>query len=137
MTLKTLGIVAGCVILAFGTGWCTGASNRTSLVLDLSQATLRADVAEVRSSVLDARLSLTQSNFGDARRALQRASQFAERVQTRLGESGQADRAASLQVVSAHLTDADRLAAALDPAATDAAAEALRTLEASVPMVGP
>lgn len=137
MTLKTLGIVAGCVILAFGTGWCTGASNRTSLVLDLSQTTLRADVAEVRSSILDARLSLTQSNFGDARRALQRASQFAERVQTRLGESGQADRVARLQVVSAHLTDADRLAAALDPASTDAAAEALRTLEASVPMVGP
>lgn len=137
MTLKTLGVVAGCAVLAFGTGWCTGASNRTSLALDLAQTALRADVAEVRASVLDARLSLTQSNFGDARRALQRASHYAEQVQARLSEVGQADRAGSLQVVLAHLADADRLSAALDAGAANAAAEALRVLESSVPLAGP
>lgn len=137
MTMKALAIIAGCMVVAFGTGWCTGASNRTSLALDLAQATLRADVAEVRASILDARVSLTQSNFGDARRALQRAFQFAERVQAQLHEVGQADRARDVQLVLGHLSDADGLSGALDPAAAQAAAEALRTLEASVPLAGP
>ena len=118
MTLRTVGGVALGVFLAFGSGWCVGASGRTSLALDLAQAGLRADVAEVRASALDARVSLSQSNFGDARRALQRASVIAERVQLRLRDVGQADRASGVQTAIAHLAEADRLSGALDPERT-------------------
>lgn len=137
MTLKTLGIAAGCALLAFGSGWYTGASGRTSIALELSETALRADVAEVRAALLDAQLSLMQSNFGDARRSLQRASAFAERAQVRLREVGRADHASGVQTVLAHLSDADRLSAALDTGAAQATSEALRALDASVPTTGP
>lgn len=137
MTIRTLGIVAGCVFLAFGAGWCTGASGRTDIALQLSETTIRADLAEVRAAILDARLSMSQSNFGDARRAVQRAQTVAERLQVRLRETGEADRAGAMQAVIARLGDADRLSGALDSTADAAAADALRTLEASVPVVTP
>jgi hypothetical protein len=137
MTLKTLGIIAGGVVLAFGVGWCTGTSGRTEVSLQLSETAIRADVAEVRASVLDARLSFSQANFGDGRRAVQRARAVAEGLQVRLRETGRADRAGAVQAVLVSLDEADRLAGALDAAASDAAANALRQLETSVPVQGP
>ncbi len=134
MTLRTLGIVAGCVLLAFGAGWCTGTSGRTALSVQLNDVTIRADIAEIRAAVLDARVALSQANFGDARRAVQRAQTIAGQLQVRLRESGQADRAGAVQNVAARLADADRLSGALDAAAADAAADALRMLESSVPI---
>lgn len=135
MTLKTLGIVAGCVFVAFGAGWCTGTSGRTAVAVQLSDATIRGDVAEVRASILDARLSLSQANFGDARRAVQRAQSVADRLQGRLRESGQQDRAGAMTAVVTRLSDADRLSGALDATASDAAADALRMLETSIPVL--
>ncbi|MCC7044287.1 MAG: hypothetical protein IT183_10510 [Acidobacteria bacterium] len=135
MTLKTLGIIAGGVLLAFGSGWCTGASSRSDLALQLSDTTIRADVAEVRASILDARLSLAQANFGDARRAVQHAQVVADRLQVRLRETGRADQAGAVQTVITRLGDAERLSGALDATASDAAADALRSLEASVPVL--
>lgn len=132
MTLRTLGIIAGCVLLAFGFGWCVGASGRAAVSLELTRTALGADATEVRASLLGARVSLTQSNFGDARRSVQRAQEAATRVESRLRELGQADRAGAVQTVQAHLREADRLAAALDPGADQAVSQALRTLEASV-----
>lgn len=137
MAVRTLGIIAGCVVLAFATGWCTGASGRTAISIALNETTVRADVAEVRAAVLDARLSLSEANFGDASRALQRARVVAERLQTRLRASGEADRVGALQTVTTRLGEADRLSGALDPGASAVAAEALRALEASVPVSGP
>jgi hypothetical protein len=134
MTLKSLGIIAGCLILTFAVGWYVGASGHTALAVQLNDSAVRADVAEARAAILDARLSLTVANFGDARRAVQRAQVFAERLQVRLRETGQSDRAGAMQNVIARLSDADRLSGALDASASDAAAEALRTLEASVPV---
>jgi hypothetical protein len=136
MTLRTLGIIVGCVLAAFGTGWCTGASGRADLARQVSDATIRADVAETRASLLDARLSLSQANFGDARRAVQHAQVVAERLQARLRETGRADVAGAMQTVLTRLGDAERLSGALDATASDAAAEALRTLETSVPVTG-
>jgi hypothetical protein len=137
MTLKTLGIGVGCVVLAFGLGWYVGASGRAALANEVEQTTLRADAAEVRASIQDARLSLGDSNFGEARRAIQRARLLAQRVEARLRRLGQADRAGGVQAVIARLDDADRLSGSLDAGAAGAAAEALRTLESSVPTVGP
>jgi hypothetical protein len=132
MTLKTLGIVAGCVLLAFVLGWYVGASGRSAVSLELTRTALAADATEIRASLLDARLSLAQSNFGDARRSVQRAQAASVRVESRLRELGEADRAGAVQTVQAHLREADQLAAALDPGADQPAIQALRTLEASV-----
>lgn len=132
--MRTLGVVALAVLVTFGAGWFMGASGRTDIELQLADAMTRADVAEVRASVLDARLSLSLSNFGDARRSVQRAITVADRIQLRLRESGQSDRAAGVEAVLVHLREADRLSGALDAGAAHAAAEALRTLEASVPI---
>lgn len=134
VTLRTVGIVAGCVAVAFATGWCTGASGRTAISTQLGETQIQADVAETRAAVLDARLSLSQSNFGDAQRALQRATTVAERLQTRLRETGQSDRVGSVQTVITTLGEAGRRSGALDGTASDLAADALRTLEASVPI---
>ena len=137
MTLKTLGIGVGCVVLAFALGWYVGASNRADLAAQLEQTMLRADAAEVRASIQDARLSLIDSNFGEARRAIQRARAIAQRGDARLRTLGQPDRAAGVQDVITQLDEADGLSAALNPTAADTAAAALRTLESSVPTVGP
>lgn len=137
MTLRKLGIIAGGLLLIFGVGWFVGASGRSALQVQLNDAAIRADVAEVRAAILDARLSLTVANFGDARRSVQRASVIAERLQTRLREGGQSDRAGAMQGVVTSLAEADRRSGALDATASDAAADALRTLEASVPVAAP
>lgn len=134
MTLRNLGIIAGCLLVAFGSGWYAGASGRTAISVQLNATTIRADVAEARAAILDARLNLADANFGDARRAVQRAQVLAERLQVRLRETGQSDRAGAMQAVITGLSDADRLSGALDATASNAAAEALRTLEASVPV---
>ena len=121
MTLKTLGLVAAAVVAAFVVGWCTGSPT--------------PDARRVYAAVLEAQVSLTRSNFGDARRSLERARAVAVRLQERLREAGQTDRAGQLNAALAQLEQADHLSGALDAAAADAAAEALRTLEASVPTV--
>jgi hypothetical protein len=135
MTMRTLGIIAGCLVLAFGAGWCTGTSGRTALSVQLNDTTIRADIAEVRAAVLDARIALSQANFGDARRSIERAQVIAGTLQTRLRESGQADRAGAVQNAATRLADAERLSRALDASAAEAAADALRILESSIPVV--
>lgn len=137
MTLKTLGIVAGCVVAAFAAGWFVGAAGRAAVTRDLAQTEVNAGVADVRASVLEARLSVAQANYGDARRSIQRARAAAEGVETRLRALGRADRASGVQIALAHLADAERLSGALDADADRAAAEALRAIESSVPVVGP
>ena len=134
MTLKTLGLVAGCVLLAFATGWCTGRSGRADLAVALNDTSNRADVAEMRAALLDAQLALAGANFGDARRAIQRAQVVGGQLQVRLREAGLADRAGAVQTVLTRLAEADRLSGALDGTAADAAADALRALESSVPV---
>ena len=106
------------------------------MAVQLSDTTIRADVAEVRAAILEARLSVHQANFGDARRSLQRARTVAGQLQARLREVGQAARAGAVGDAIARLEDAERLSGSLDPAASDAAAEALRSLESSVPVTG-
>ena len=136
MTLRTLGFVAAGVVVAFAAGWWTGASGRATALVEWSRAEIRADVAEVRAAVLDAQLSLAGSNFGDARRSLQRAHTIGTRLQDRLREAGQPDRAGQVGTVLTQLERADQLSGALDASAAAAAGEALRTLESSIPTAG-
>ena len=134
MSLRTVGVVVALLLVVFAGGWFLGASGRNAVELQLADSDMRADVAEVRAAVLDARLSLTISNFGDARRSVQRAINLGDRIQRRLRETGQSERAGQVDAVLGHLRDADRQAGALDVSAAESAAQALRALEASVPV---
>ncbi len=73
-------------------------------------------------------MSLFLVNFGDASKRFEEARGLVEKAQTRLRETGQAERAGRLEIVLTHLRDAQRRAASLDSAAQGAAAEALRGL---------
>jgi hypothetical protein len=93
-------------------------------------ATLRAEYAEARALVLDARVSLYATNFGDAIERLQQAQTLVGRVQTELREMGEPAQAGQLEVALAHLREAQHQAALLDVRAQGPATEALATLDA-------
>jgi hypothetical protein len=121
------------VLVAFGVGWLLGASGRSIVELERVQLERRAEVLQARSHVLAARVSLFQANFGEARRSLLAAAGLVQRAQSALRESGQAERAGRLEIVLAHLRDADRLAGELNAGAQDAAVQAIDTLDAALP----
>ena len=94
---------------------------------------MRADtqrgLADARTLILEGRVSLFLVNFGEASQRFDAARTLVERVQLSLRETGQSERAGRLQIVLAHLSDAQRLASALDPTAQGAADEAYRALK--------
>jgi hypothetical protein len=128
MSPKLIGSVVLALVVSFGIGWLTGASGKRGLEQQRAAAEERADFAQVRALIGDGRVSLFLVNFGDASRRFEEARGLVERVQTRLRESGQAERAGRLEIALSHLKDAQRLAASLDSSAQGAAAEALRAL---------
>ena len=133
MTLKALGYVAIALVVAFGSGWCSGAGGRRAVTAELALTAIRADIADIRAATLDARFSLASSNFGDARRALQRAIVVTTQLETRLADAGFDERASAVSQARQQLEDADQRSGALDAGAADVAAQALRTLESSIP----
>jgi hypothetical protein len=130
VNLKTVLGVATAMALAVLAGWMWGASGKAAVTLERRVSAERADFAEARADLLDARLSLLGSNFGDAAKSLDRARRIIADVQVRLRETGQAERAGRVEIVLSRVRDAERLAAALDRTAADAAAQALQALPA-------
>ncbi len=129
--LRTAGIVLVAVLVTIGAGWVWGASGRGDLDRALRAAEERAAFAESRALLLEARVSLFKTNFGDAGRALEQAASQITALQTRLRESGQAERAGRLEIVLASVRDAGRLTLALDPSAQTAAEAAVAALSAA------
>jgi hypothetical protein len=131
MTLRVVGWIALAVVLTFGAGWLFGSSGRSTAEQDRRAFEERADFATARALILDGRVSLFLVNFGDASRRFEDARAVVERAQTRLRETGQAERAGRLEIVLTQLREAQRLASSLDAAAQNAAAEAIRALDAA------
>ena len=129
--LKTTGIIIIVAFATVGTGWIWGASGRADIDRTRRAAELRADFAEARALLLEARVSLFKVNFGDAGRSLDAARTRVAALQTRLRESGQAERAGRLEIALAHVGDAGRLTLALDGRAHAAAEGALAALTAA------
>jgi hypothetical protein len=118
------------VAVAFGAGWLLGASGRSSAEMAARRADERAGFQSARALVLDGRVSLFRTNFGDASRAFEEARGIVERLQISLRETAQPDRAGELEIVLSHLREAQRLAASFDPGAQGAAEAALQALQA-------
>jgi hypothetical protein len=126
--MKLTLIFLAAVLAALAGGWMWGASGKFDVEQMRRALEDRADLAEVRASVLDGRVSVFQLNYGDAAAHFDRARAELQRVQTRLREAGQGERAGQLEVPLAHLKEASRLAMSLDAGAQTAAAQALETL---------
>lgn len=128
MSLKSIGALVLALIVSFGVGWLAGASGRADAEQQLAASEERANVAQARALIGDGRVSLFLVNFGDASQRFEEARGVVERMQTKLRELGQAERAGRLEIALSHLRDAQRLAASLNSSAQGAAAEALRAL---------
>lgn len=130
MSLRLLGWCALATAVVFGAGWYVGASGQAALEQERRAAVARAEFSEARANVLDGRVSLFQSNFGQANRAFEGARVVLERAQARLRQIGEAGKAGQLEVAISQLREAQRLSLALDGAAQNAADQALRVIEA-------
>jgi Tfp pilus assembly PilM family ATPase len=95
-------------------------------------AVMRAEFADARALVLEGRVSLYTSNFGNAIEQFQQASQRIGDLQRQLREIGQVEQAGRLEIAVSSLGDAQRLAATFDTTKAQAAAEqALDALRAA------
>jgi hypothetical protein len=130
MTLKVVGWSALALVVVFGAGWMVGASGRAALEQDRRDALGRAEFAEARAWALAGRVSLFQSNFGQASQAFESARTVLARTQTRLRQLGDAAHAGQLEVALVQLGEAQRLAMALDGNAQGAAEQAVRVIDA-------
>ena len=136
MTVKLAGWVALALVVMFGAGWLLGSSGRSGADQERRRVEERAGFLEARAHVLDGRVSLFLVNFGDASRRFEEARTVLARVQSRLREVGEAERAGRLEIALSHLRDAQRLASSLDASAQAAATAALDAIDAAAPPPG-
>ncbi|MCC7007623.1 MAG: hypothetical protein IT184_02295 [Acidobacteria bacterium] len=129
MSLKLIGILLLSLVVAAGAGWMAGASGRSALELEQQRTVMRAEFAEARAQVLDGRVSLYQSNFGNAVERFQRSRDLIGQIQAQLRQMGLVDQAGRLEIAITHLSDAQQASAAFDQTkahfAADQAFEAL------------
>ena len=133
MNSKIAGGLVLALLVALGAGWLWGASGKSALDRDRRALEARLDFSDARAEMLDARVSLVQQNFGDARHHLEAAQAAVARAQTRFREVQQAERAGRLEVVLAHLREAARLASLVDANAQNAIVQALQALVSAQP----
>ena len=126
--MKPILWVAIAALAAVGGGWIWGASGKSTIETERRALELRADLSEARALILGARVHLFGLDFGSSAKSFGAARQIVERVQIRLRESGQAERAGRAEIVLAHLKDAERMSLALDPGAQTAADQAVQAL---------
>lgn len=128
MVMKHLAWIAGAIIIVGLGGWMIGASGRSAEVQEKRAAEQRADIAEARALIVEGRVALFLTNFGDASKKFEAAITVLERIQIQLRETAQAERAGRFEITIAHVRDAQRLAASFDAGAHTAADEALKTI---------
>jgi hypothetical protein len=124
VTFKSFGVIAIAILIALGVGWFWGASGKSGVSAERRALEERATIAEARVALHDARMSLRASNFGEAAKHLEAARMLATGLQARLREVGQPERAGHVEIVLAHVRDAERMTSALDRAAENATAQA-------------
>jgi hypothetical protein len=135
--MKTIGAVVLAILVALAAGWFWGASGKSTISAGRRAFEERATIAETRAALLNARLSLIALNFGEAARDLATARTLATELQARLRETGQAERAGHVEIVLAHIRDAERLAAAPSRDAEASTAQAVDALKNIAPPTSP
>ena len=115
------------VTLGIGYGW--GAGGRRAIQTTLENAQQHLDVAEARTSLLEARVSLYNVNFGDASRRFEDAKAPLRRIQKRYADDGNDEGARRIGAAIEQVGEAQRLAGKLDQAANSKAGEALEAIK--------
>jgi hypothetical protein len=133
MSMRGFSVVLLAVAVAFGAGWLLGASGRSTLEQERDYHLLRSQVLEAETLMLAARVSLFETNFGEAGERLDRALDLVTVVQTRLRERGEAERAGRLEVVAGRIRDASQLARQFDGAAQGSIDAAIDGLRGAIP----
>ena len=124
--LALIAVVALLVTLGLGYGW--GGSGRGALTQTLDETRQQLDLAEARGSLLDARVSLYNVNFGDASRHFEEAKSPLRRAQDRYQNAGKSAAATSIAAALEHAAEGQRLAGKLDPSANAKAGDALEAI---------
>jgi hypothetical protein len=133
MSIRLIAGALVALLVSFGVGWMFGASGRSEVQQSASGYRLRAQAAEAEALLLAARISLFETNFGDARQRLRGAADRLAEAQRDLREAGEAERAGRLEVVLAQTREADRLAGEFSPGAQAAVQTAIDALDAALP----
>ena len=126
--MKLAAVAVGVLIVVLGLGYAWGASGRFEIQDALEQVRLELDLAEARGSLLEARVSLYNVNFGDASRHFEEARAPLRRAQERYQRMGDNAAAGNIAAALAHVEEGQRLASALDQGANAKASEALEAI---------
>src|SRR5512141_2399162 len=79
------------VAVAIGGGYAWGAGGRREVQRALTEVELRANLAEARGHILEARVALYNLNFGDASRHLENSKRPLQDVRARLRDESRDD----------------------------------------------
>jgi hypothetical protein len=130
MTLgRKLLIAFGVLIVIVGIGYAWGASGRGALQSAADEARRGLDRAEARGAILEGRVSLYNNNFGDASRQFEQAKEALRRLKDRYDTAGEREAVTSVDTALRLVEEAQRLSAKLDPAAQNAAGQAIDALK--------
>jgi hypothetical protein len=121
--------VVAALLVALLAGYLWGSSGRRSAEQAIDASRLRADLLEIRGSIVDARVDLYNVNFGNASRDLQEALDRLPSVADRLKSEGTTQDQQAIAEASAKAEEAHRLAGKLDAGANSRAAEAAVALD--------
>jgi hypothetical protein len=127
--LKLVLVAIVVLIVAIGLGFAWGASGRLAAQRAVEDTKQQLDLAEARGRLLEARVSLYNVNFGDAQRQLEEAKTPLTRARDRYQQDGKREAAEGISAALAHIQEAQRLAAKLDPNANNQASEALKAIQ--------
>jgi len=126
-----LGIAVG-LLVALLAGWIWGASGKSDAVRALQTSELRGELLAARASVLDARVAIYNTNFGEASSHLDDARGLLDRANERLKSLGRNDEVTQVQMAQASIDEAQRMAGRLDQVANTRAGVAAKILAAVV-----
>ena len=116
-------------IVAFGFGYLLGASGRFTIQNALDQVRQQLDLSEARGTILEARVSLYNVNFGDAAKRFDDAKAPLRRARERYQQVGNNAAAGSIAAALEQVEEGQRLAVKLDQAANAKANDALEAIK--------
>ena len=117
------------LLVTLGLGYAWGASGRVRAQNALDDARQQLDMAEARSALLEARVSLYNVNFGDASLHFEEAKTPLRRVRDRYQEAGKNAAAGTISAALEHIDEGQRLSGKLDQAANTKANDALQAMK--------
>lgn len=117
------------LLVVIGMSWYWGASGKWETQRALEARTVRSDLIEGRSRLLDARIDVYNVNFGDTSRHLQDAKDLLSGIRGRLNTIGREGDGARLDAALLKIDEAQRMAGQLDQSANARVAEAAQLLE--------